>query len=198
MGRNEQPGARMSIMSALCIRQAAAGEPRGKMVPARGASKEGRDRLQTSENSDADSPAIFTGGSGAVMALAVLLGFGHAAHGEPVTLALPSGQVLEFQEALREAPGQQDGAGEVYRFRFVAHQIAPDAGGLSFDDVLEDMQVLCQSYALPRLQGLEGTPERVVISLSERAVEFGTSAPDLTQYFEAYAIEDGRCIWEMY
>jgi hypothetical protein len=41
-------------------------------------------------------------------------------------------------------------------------------------------------------------PQQVIISLSDTAVPFGESAPEATQFFEAFAIRDGACIWEMF
>jgi len=34
--------------------------------------------------------------------------------------------------------------------------------------------------------------------LSDRAVPFGESAPDVTQFFESYRIENDVCVWEMF
>jgi hypothetical protein len=121
---------------------------------------------------------------------------GHADQTETAEFTSPSGHVFGFVEALQEPADMP--RGQVYRFRFVAPQIARDAGGQSFDDVSADMQWLCQDYALLRLADAATPPTHIVISLSERPVPFGTSAPDVTQFFEAYTIEDGRCIWEMF
>ena len=41
-------------------------------------------------------------------------------------------------------------------------------------------------------------PEQIVISLSDRAVPFGESAPDVVQFFESYRIENDICVWEMF
>ena len=41
-------------------------------------------------------------------------------------------------------------------------------------------------------------PAQIVISLSDRPVPFGEAAPDATQFFEAFALQDGTCIWEMF
>lgn len=37
-----------------------------------------------------------------------------------------------------------------------------------------------------------------MISLMESPVEFGVASPDTVQYFEAYSVSDGRCIWEAF
>jgi hypothetical protein len=107
-------------------------------------------------------------------------------------LAVPSGQPLSFQEMLWDRPG----GGLVYRFRFVAPELGQTGRG--FDDVMLDMEVLCQNYALPRLAQTGPKPSQIVISLSSEATEFGETTPEVVQFFEAYSVEDGRCIWEMF
>ncbi|SMC74022.1 hypothetical protein SAMN06295998_104170 [Primorskyibacter flagellatus] len=196
MGREETPGARMSIMSALRSRQAGAGTPRGKTAPTGGASKEGRGCLLISANFRKVRHLSGRLAGFYMSALLMSVGSVQAASGDPVDLILPSGQSVIFHEALQE--DQQEGAGHVYRFRFVAHQIAAGPDALSFDDVAQDMQVLCQAFALPNLDRLDATPDRIIVSLSEQPVDFGVMSPDHIQYFEAYIIEDGRCTWEIY
>ena len=39
-------------------------------------------------------------------------------------------------------------------------------------------------------------PARVIVSMSDRPTEFGAAVPEATQFFEAYRIEKGVCIWE--
>jgi len=41
-------------------------------------------------------------------------------------------------------------------------------------------------------------PSQVVISFSAAEVPFGEAAPEVTQFFEAYRVEDGTCIWEAF
>ncbi|WP_151720363.1 DUF6497 family protein [Gemmobacter serpentinus] len=112
--------------------------------------------------------------------------------GDAAPIAVPSGQAVVLQNVIRS----EDGAvGPVLRFRFVAPQIAE---GVDFDTASADMLALCQSFALPRLTALGATPRQVVISLSAMPTPFGEVTPDVTQYFEAYRIENGTCIWEMF
>ncbi|TDE41214.1 DUF6497 family protein [Antarcticimicrobium sediminis] len=104
-------------------------------------------------------------------------------------IPVPSGQTVRLHEVLLDdTPGALWG-----RFRFIAPQIGH---AITPDDSAADMDHLCATVALPYLaqQGLSAA--RVVISLSDRVVPFGESAPDATQYFEAYRPEDDRCIWE--
>ena len=55
-----------------------------------------------------------------------------------------------------------------------------------------------QGFALPRIDPHGPQPAQVIISLSDRPVPFGEVEPDVTQFFEAYRIENGACIWEMF
>lgn len=103
-------------------------------------------------------------------------------------LQVPSGQPVELQEVRAD-----ETAGALWlRFRFVAPQI----GRIDRDADAADMEHLCTAVALPYLAETGIEAERLVISLSERAVPFGEAAPGTIQFFETYSAEDGRCIWE--
>jgi hypothetical protein len=105
---------------------------------------------------------------------------------------VPSGQAVQLHEVLLdEAPGALWA-----RFRFVAPAISRDGGTVDFGQAGLDMDHLCAALVLDYLKAHSITPARVVISLSDRKVEFGAPAPDATQFFEAYRLEDGACIWE--
>ena len=109
---------------------------------------------------------------------------------------VPSGQPVTFLDAIWNEPGP---AGLTARFRFVAPQIAQQGGTVDFDTASADMEDLCNTYALPRIETTTGPrPAQVVISLSDRPVEFGVISPDATQFFEAYSIVDGACVWEAF
>jgi hypothetical protein len=113
---------------------------------------------------------------------------------DPAPIAVPSGQTVTLQEVIWNEPGP---AGLTIRFRFVAPAIAP-GGGIDFATAAADMAHLCESYALPRIAAAGPAPAQVIISLADRALPFGQAAPEATQFFEAYRIEDGRCIWEAF
>lgn len=127
------------------------------------------------------------------------LGFGlcavsGAAGAEPAAIAVPSGQPVTLAEVLLD-----DAPGETWaRFRFVAPQIARRGGSVSHEQAAPDMDHLCAGLALPYLaeQGL--APARVVISLSDRLLPFGTQDAEATQFFEAYRPEGATCIWEAF
>ena len=125
----------------------------------------------------------------------VLMGQAGAAQGaakdNDEVLTLPSGLEARFHEMIWDEPGQ----GLVYRFRFVARAFTQD---MAFDILMADLEHLCTSYAIPHLASMGPTPHQVIISLANEAAEFGQYDPDVTQVFEAYRIEDGTCIWEVF
>jgi len=109
---------------------------------------------------------------------------------EPVTV--PSGQGVTLHEVLVD-----DNPGETWlRFRFVAPGIARNGGTISYDIASTDMDHLCDTVSVPYLAEFGLSPARIVVSLSDRKVPFGSTDPDATQYFEAYRPENGACIWE--
>ena len=116
---------------------------------------------------------------------------------EPATppddpIPVPSGQEVTLLDVIHNEPGTE---GLTVRYRFVAPAIAPGAG-VAFAQASLDMQHLCQTYALPRVISGGPQPVQIVISLSDAPVEFGASAPEVTQFFEAYSLDDDTCIWE--
>ena len=107
-------------------------------------------------------------------------------------LPVPSGQPVHLNDVLLD-----DNPGELWvRFRFIAPKIGSDVGRIGYDVASVDMEHLCQTLAVAYVAKYKLEPARVVISLSDRPVEFGRSAPDATQFFEAYRLEASRCIWE--
>lgn len=105
---------------------------------------------------------------------------------------LPSGQDVTLQEVLVDQLGD-----EVWlRFRFVAPAISRNGGTVDYEAAANDMVVLCEHTALPYMAeyALEG--DVIVISLADRATEFGQADPDATQFFEAFRPVDNACIWE--
>lgn len=115
--------------------------------------------------------------------------------GGDAAITLPSGQVVSLIDVIWNEPGPE---GLTTRFRFLAPDIAAEGGRIDFDTAVEDMAHLCQDYALPRVEGNLPPPRQIIITLTDRPVTFGEAAPEATQYFEAYRIEDGLCIWEIY
>ncbi|HKK97360.1 MAG TPA: DUF6497 family protein, partial [Marivita sp.] len=107
-------------------------------------------------------------------------------------LEVPSGQPVTFHEMLWDRPG----AGLVYRFRFIAPEIGEE--GREYQDVEADMHYLCEDFAVDRIATTGPQPSQIVISFSQSETEFGIANPDVTQFFEAYHIEDETCILEFF
>ncbi|MFV2033886.1 MAG: DUF6497 family protein [Halocynthiibacter sp.] len=113
--------------------------------------------------------------------------------GQTGLISVPSGQDVRFQEVIW---GQRSAGGLAVRFRFLAPEIARSGGRISFDEAVGDMQDLCDNYALRRISELGPRPAQIIISLSDRPVPFAEPDPGVTQYFEAYRIENTVCVWE--
>lgn len=123
-----------------------------------------------------------------------LVGAPVAASGqEGPLIPVPSGQPVRFFEVIRDATGA---GGLTYRFRFIAPEIAREGGSVDFRTAAADMEHLCNAYALARISNLGPQPKQVIVSLADRETEFGAATPEATQFFEAYRIADGVCVWE--
>jgi len=106
-------------------------------------------------------------------------------------LILPSGLEAYWHETL----WNERSTGLAYRFRFVA----PDLTGQEdFETKMTDLEYLCNSYAVPRLANTGPQPSQIVISIANGESEFGVIDPDVIQIFEAYSLDQGGCIWEMF
>jgi hypothetical protein len=105
--------------------------------------------------------------------------------GDAVTV--PSGRELSLIEIISNVPGPE---GATARFRFLAP-------GLTEADIAtsaDDMQALCDSFALGRIDSMVPAPQQIIISLASADVPFGEAAPDVVQFFEAFSVETGACI----
>lgn len=107
-------------------------------------------------------------------------------------IPVPSGQPVTLSEIIMD-----DQPGALWaRFRFLTPEISRSSGRIDPETAMPDMDHLCETVALPHLRQSGEIPERVIISLSDRPVPFGAADPEATQFFEAYRLENGRCIWE--
>lgn len=122
-------------------------------------------------------------------------GGGQSTSGDAMLIALPSGQSVSLIEAIMNSPGPN---GMVARFRFLAPQINPENGTVDLETASSDIAWLCQNYALARVAELGPTPSQIIVSLEDRAVPFGESDPEAVQFFEAFRVENGSCIWEVF
>lgn len=122
-------------------------------------------------------------------------GGGQSVPGEDAAIVLPSGQSVTLVETIWNTPGPQ---GMVTRFRFLAPEINPERGFVDFAQAVDDIAWLCQNFALDRVVQSGPLPSQVIVSLADRDLPFGEAAPEATQYFEAFRIENGSCIWEVF
>lgn len=104
-------------------------------------------------------------------------------------IAVPSGRQVVLLDVITDVPGP---AGATARFRFVVPGLTAD------QDASADMQAVCDSYAMPRTEGMVPQPQQIIITFADRAVPFGEPVADAVQFFEAYSLRDGTCIWEMF
>ena len=123
-------------------------------------------------------------------ALAVVAGC-EEEKGDGPKVEVPSGRKLSLIDVITNAPGP---SGATARFRFLAPGLASEDA----DAAAADMQALCDSFALPRTDGMVPAPQQIVIVVSDRALPFGEAAPEAVQFFESYRIEGTSCIWEMF
>lgn len=108
-------------------------------------------------------------------------------------IPVPSGVEVRWLETLSDTQGPE---GLTLRFRFVAPQVA--GPGYDPDKAATDMQALCDTFALPRLSDLGPQPAQVVIALADRVVPYGEIDEEAVQFFEAYSVADGSCVWELF
>ena len=59
-----------------------------------------------------------------------------------------------------------------------------------------DFEYLCEALVLPYMSDFELKGDVIVVSLSDRATQFGEPDPEATQFFEAFRVVDEICIWE--
>jgi Family of unknown function (DUF6497) len=104
---------------------------------------------------------------------------------------VPSGRALSLIDIVTNARGP---AGATARFRFLAPDLAPAEA----ESAAADMQALCDSFAISRIDGMVPAPQQIIITFMSAEVPFGESAPDVVQFFESYRPENGACVWEVF
>lgn len=109
----------------------------------------------------------------------------------PDAVAVPSGREVRFLDVISNVPGSE---GATARFRFVV----PGLAEADSEAAVPDMQALCDSYALPRVEAMQPPPQQIIISLAGKETPFGEPAPDVVQFFEAYSVQDDACVWEVF
>ena len=103
---------------------------------------------------------------------------------------VPSGLSIALDDVILEAEAH------TARFRFIAPAIAEGPDAVTFGDVMDDLQYLCDAVIVPALQSQGWTSGDVVMSLSDRPVSFGVYEPAVTQFFQPFRLEDAAFIWE--
>ena len=103
---------------------------------------------------------------------------------------MPSGNDIYLQEILYEL---RDDQSRVARFRYVMPLIRQ---GVEFVEIEEDFFHLCIGVAVPYLATEGEQVDQVIISMADRETEFGVLNTLATQYFDAFSVENGTCIWE--
>lgn len=115
--------------------------------------------------------------------------------GDGAAIAVPSNQAVTLLDIIWNSTGPE---GPAPRFRFVAPAIAREGGSMTFEAAEADLQHLCENFALPKLAEKGISAPMVLLSLADRAVEFGISDPEATQYFEAFSIDGSTCSREIF
>lgn len=115
--------------------------------------------------------------------------------GDGAAIAVPSNQAVTLLDIIWNSTGPE---GPAPRFRFVAPAIAREGGSMTFEAAEADLQHLCESFALAKLAEKGISAPMVLLSLADRAVEFGISDPEATQYFEAFSIDGSTCSREIF
>ena len=103
-------------------------------------------------------------------------------------LTAPSGLTMKLYDVILE----EDAA--LARFRFEVPEIAGNA--LSFTQIADDLQAVCDESLLPGLVKSGWTDGQIIMQLSAQQVAFGVTAPEVTQYFQPFSIANDTCIWE--
>lgn len=116
-----------------------------------------------------------------------------AAESAAEAFVVPSGQPVILQDVFWE-----EGDSLVLRVRFLAPQIARVGGTVDYETAAKDMLHLCDTYVKPQVEAGDDKPDQIILSLSDIDVPFGEADPEATQFFEAYSIQNGACIWEVY
>lgn len=113
-----------------------------------------------------------------------------AVSAEAVTL--PSGQdVTLMEERVERDPN-------VLRLRYLAPAIGSAFTRPAFEKLTEDLDHLCQTVGIPAVAKSELDAPQIIVSLSAEPVEFGALSPDVPQIFEAFTLEDGACMLEVF
>lgn len=106
-------------------------------------------------------------------------------------ITLPSGKTVTHFETMHD----DDAMVSRFRFTMAALQTNPDA--LSDGPArVADLGFLCELFAVIEADAAAPYPDAVVISVAASQTTFGDATPDVAQFFEAFVVDDGHCIWD--
>jgi len=104
---------------------------------------------------------------------------------------LPSGLVHKLTEVRLEPADVSSDAVQILRLRYVNPNLSADG----FDAVEKDFARLCETDGLSTRDSMAPNATEIIISLASRHVQFGESAPDVTQFIDAFLVKDEKCRW---
>ena len=110
-------------------------------------------------------------------------------------ITAPSGLMPELGETIFEPVGVVTTAAKIMRLQFVSADLA-DQTRYDFATIEADFEWLCQTVGLPRIEKSAPNVEQIIVSLASELVPLGETTPEVVQYFDAFQVSDGKCIWE--
>lgn len=113
--------------------------------------------------------------------------------GDGSAIPVPSGLAVRLIDVLADENGPR---GYTLRFRFLVPELP---GAVTQTDMLAlDMHQLCQTFARPLAEKMQIYPAQFVISLADREVPYGETAPDAVQLFDAFILQDDACVQDLF
>lgn len=107
----------------------------------------------------------------------------------------PSGVQATLIETIYEPVGVVAASAKIMRLRFVAPAIV-DQTRYDIGVLDKDFEWLCSTSGLPLAAKAAPQVEQIIVSIASEATDFGETAPNVVQYFDAFHVEDQTCIWE--
>lgn len=107
----------------------------------------------------------------------------------------PSGVRAVLMETIYEPLGVPAALAKTVRLRYLAPEVE-DQTRFDFTRLEMDFEWLCTHSGLPLAAKIAPRAERIVVSIASEATEFGETAPNVVQYFDAFQIENATCVWE--
>lgn len=105
-------------------------------------------------------------------------------------IPVPSDLSVTLQDVILEPdPG-------IARFRFVVASLGQ--AGAQSDDLVADVQYLCDTVAVPALIRAGRAERSIVISVANQPTDLGDFDADTVQYFTGFSVEDGVCVVDLF